>query len=147
MKERAFCVSVIGICSLTLVDLVQLGKQFRILRNALVVLLGKPNHALLVDNEDGAFGISLWPQAVIHGADGAVRPKIRQHRKIDPAHLLGKRFVGKRRIDAYAQDLSITGFEFFAIPFEAAELPLSAAGKIERIKCQHDILLPHVILQ
>jgi len=64
-----------------------------------------------------------------------VGPKIGQHRKIDPAHLLGKGFMGERRVDAYAQDLSITGFEFLSVFFEAAEFPLSTAGKIERIKC------------
>jgi hypothetical protein len=42
--------------------------------------------------------------------------------------------------------LSIPGFEFLSILFEAAEFALSAAGEIERIKSQDDILLALVIL-
>ena len=73
-------------------------------------------------------------------------PEVRKHREIDAAHLFSKGFVRERRIDAYAQYLSISGFEFFSILFEAAELALSAAGEIERIKGQDNILLALVIL-
>ncbi len=55
--------------------------------------------------------------------------------------------MGERRVDAYAQDLSITGFEFLSVFFEAAEFPLSTAGKIERVKCQDNVLFALVIFQ
>jgi hypothetical protein len=55
--------------------------------------------------------------------------------------------MGKRGVHAYAQNLSISGFEIFAISFEAAELPLSPTGKIEGVERQNDILLSLVIFQ
>jgi len=80
-------------------------------------------------------------------ADRTVRPEIRKHREIDSTHLFGKGFVRKRRVNAYAQDLSIAGLEFFSIFFEAAQFPLSASRKIEWIKRQDNVLLAAVIAQ
>ncbi len=63
-----------------------------------------------------------------------MRPEIRQHREIDAAHFLGKYFVRENRINAYAQDLSVTGFEFPSIFFEATEFAFSPTREIERVK-------------
>ena len=49
-----------------------------------------------------------------------MRPKVRQHGKIDTAHSFGKYFMRENRVNADAQHLSIPGFEFLAIFFEAA---------------------------
>lgn len=132
---------------LALVNLIQLGKQLGILRDPFIVFFGKPDHALLVDNEYRPLWHTLRPQTIILHANCAVRPKVREHRKPDSTHLFGKGFVRKRRVHAYAQNLSISGFEFFAILFEAAELALSAAGEVERIESQYNILFPLVVLQ
>jgi hypothetical protein len=53
-------------------------------------------------------------------ADRAMRPEIRQHWEVDATHPFGKYLVRKNGINAYAQDLSIAGFEFLAVSFEAA---------------------------
>jgi hypothetical protein len=53
----------------------------------------------------------------------------------------------KRRVNTYAQDLSISGLEFFSIFFEAAQLPLSASREIEWIKCQDNVFFAAVIVQ
>ena len=103
---------------LLLIDLVELGKQLRVLRNSLVVFFGELNRSLFVDDKDSPLRHPLRPQTIILGADSAVRPKVGQHGKIDAAHLLGKSFVGKRRVNAYAQHLSVSGLEFFAVLFE-----------------------------
>jgi hypothetical protein len=50
----------------------------------------------------------------------AMRPEVRQHREVDAPHSFGKYFVRKNRIDTYAQNLSVAGFEFLAVFFEAA---------------------------
>jgi hypothetical protein len=89
----------------------------------------------------------LGPQAIIQLADRAMRPEIRQHRKIDATHLFSKSFMGKWRVNANAQHLSISSLEFFSILFEAAQLPLSASRKIEWIKRQDHVLLPAVVVQ
>ena len=52
----------------------------------------------------------------------------------------------KHRIDAYAQHLSVSGLELLAVGFEVGQLLLSAAGEVQRIKCQHDMLLAQEIL-
>jgi hypothetical protein len=112
-----------GLCNifyLLLIDLVELGKQFRVLWNSLVVLSGKSNRPLFVDDEDCALGHSLRPQTMILSAHCAMRPEIRQHREVDATHSFGKYFVRKNRIDTYAQNLGVSGFEFLAVFFEAA---------------------------
>jgi hypothetical protein len=127
------------------VDVIQLREQLRILRNPFIVFFGEPDYALPVDDEYRPLGKPLRSQAIILRANRAVRPKVREHRKSNSTHLLGKGFVRERRVHAYAQNLSISGFEFLAILFEAAELSLSATGKVERIERQYDILLSLVI--
>lgn len=102
------------------VDFVELIKQIRIFRNALVVLLGESNCPLFVDNEDRALRHPLRSQTIILRAHCAMRPEVRQHREVDAPHSFGKYFVRKNRIDTYAQNLSVAGFEFLAIFFEAA---------------------------
>lgn len=102
------------------VDFVELIKQIRIFRNALVVLLGESNCPLFVDNEDRALRHPLRSQTIILRAHCAMRPEVRQHREVDATHSFGKYFVRKNRIDTYAQNLSVAGFEFLAVFFEAA---------------------------
>jgi hypothetical protein len=104
----------------TVIDFVELIKQLGIFWNSLVVLSGESNRPLFVDNEDPALRHPLRPQTIILGADSAVRPEIRQHREINAAHSFGKYFVCKNGIDTYAQNLSVAGFEFLAVFFEAA---------------------------
>jgi hypothetical protein len=53
----------------------------------------------------------------------------------------------ERRVDANAQNLSISSLEFLAIGFEVRKLLLSTAGKIERIKGQDNVLFSPVVLQ
>jgi hypothetical protein len=53
----------------------------------------------------------------------------------------------ERRVDANAQNLSISSLEFLAIGFEVRKLLLSTAGKIERIKDQDNVLFSPVVLQ
>jgi hypothetical protein len=55
--------------------------------------------------------------------------------------------MGKRRINAYAQDLSVSGLELLAVGFEVGQLLLSAAGKVQRVERQHDVLLAEIVLQ
>lgn len=131
--------------SLSPVDLIQLGQQLVVFRDALFVFLTKTNHPLLIDDEDRPLGIALGSQAVISAAHCAVGIEIREHGKVNPSHLFGKRFMGKRRINAYAQHLSVPRFEFLALGLEAGQFPLSTAGKIQRIKGEDDILLPQKV--
>lgn len=51
------------------------------------------------------------------------------------------------RIDADAQNLSISSLEVFATGFEVRQLLLSAAGKIKGIKSQDNMFFPLVVLQ
>ena len=53
----------------------------------------------------------------------------------------------ERRVDANAQNLSISSLEFLAIGFEVRKLLLSTAGKIKRIKDQDNVLFSPVVLQ
>jgi hypothetical protein len=55
--------------------------------------------------------------------------------------------VRERRVDAYAQDLSIFGLELRPIGLEVGQLLLSAAGEIQGVKTENDILLAEKILQ
>ena len=105
---------------LALINLVELGKEIRIFWNSLVVLLGESDGPLFVDNEDRPLRHPLRPQAVILSADCAMGPEIRQHGEVDPTHSFGKYFVRKNGIDTYAQNLSVAGFEFLPVFFEAA---------------------------
>jgi hypothetical protein len=112
-----------GLCNifyLLLLDLVELGKQFRVLWNSLVVLSGKLNCPLFVNNEDRPLRHPLRPQTIILSADRPMRPEIREHREVDATHSFGKYFVRKNGIYAYAQNLSVTGFEVLSVFFEAA---------------------------
>ena len=132
---------------LSLVDLIQLGEQLRIFRNALIVLFGKTNDSILVDNKNSALGKSLLPQAVVHRAYGAVRIKIGEHGKVDAAHFFRKRLVRKRRINTDAQHLSISSLEFLSVFFEVRQFLLSATGKIQRVESEDNVLLPCKILE
>ena len=101
------------------VDLVQLRQQLLVFRDALFIFLPETDYPLLIDDEDRPFGIPLWSQTVIHAAYGAVRIKIGEHGKVDASHLFSKRLVRKRRIHAYAQNLSVPRFEVLALGLEA----------------------------
>ena len=103
-----------------MIDFVELIKQLRIFGNSLVVLSGKLNRPLFVDNEDRTLGHPLRAQTIVLDADRAMRPEIRQHWEVDATHPFGKYLVRKNGINAYAQDLSVAGFEFLAVSFEAA---------------------------
>ena len=105
---------------LTLIDLVELVKQIGIFRNSLVVLSSEPNRPVFVDNEDRALRHPLRSQTIILSAHCAMRPEVRQHREVDATHSFGKYFVRENGIDTYAQNLSVAGFEFLAVFFEAA---------------------------
>lgn len=55
--------------------------------------------------------------------------------------------MGKYRVNAYAQHLSVFSLEAFTIGFEVGQFLLSAAGKIKRIKGNDDIFFPDKILE
>jgi hypothetical protein len=73
-------------------------------------------------------------------------PEIGQHRKINSTHFFRERFVRERRINAYAQDLSVSGLELFPLLFEVGEFLLSAAGEIERVKTEDNVLFTLILL-
>lgn len=103
---------------LSFVDLVQLGKEFFVIRNSFLVLLGKAHDSLLVNDKDRSFGVTFGSQAIIQGANRSMGMKIGQHREVDAPHLLGKGFMRKDRVNADAQNLSVLRLEAFSVRFE-----------------------------
>jgi len=73
--------------------------------------------------------------------------EVREHREIDASHLLREGLVGKNRVNAHAQDLSVFGLEALAIGLEVRKLLLSAAGKIQGIKGEDHILFSGIIFE
>lgn len=112
-----------------------------------VVHLGKADHAVFVDDKDGALAVTLGPQHAKQVGDLAVRVEIAQQGVGDAAQALRPGCQTRYTVNADTQDLGIYPVEPVERDLVGRDLAGSDRRPGQREERHCDVLLPAVIAQ